>query len=103
MIDNILVSYADLGGGVTETNYFRTKIDILPNPMDNSSTLKFDNFSNEPLTLTVFNSLGQKLKQIDNIVANQIHLEREGLPSGLYLVQLKGPQNIIAAAKLMMR
>lgn len=75
------------------------EIKIYPNPFYSSTTLQTD----KPLknaSLTVYNSFGQTVKQIDNLAGQTIVFYRDNLPSGLYFVRLKEENKIIAADKL---
>ena len=67
----------------TSTNqYF-----LYPNPFSTQTTLQTDNlFKN--VTLTVYNSCGQQVKQLNNISGQTVTLFRDNLPSGLYFLCL---------------
>lgn len=75
---------------IGSTHHFddtRDKITIYPNPFNEETTIKF-NLNIDNATLLIFNSLGQPIKQIDNISGDQFTLKREDLLSGLYLLQI---------------
>ena len=77
----------------------KLKINIYPNPFSTLATLRTDNlFKN--VTLTVYNLYGQTVKQIKNISGQTITLQRDNLPSGLYLMRLSQENKIIATRKL---
>lgn len=62
-------------------------ISIFPNPFSSITTLQL----NEKLiggTLTIYNSIGQQVKQISSISEQTITLYRENLPSGVYFVNI---------------
>lgn len=70
-----------------------------PNPFSLETTLKTnDNLINA--TLTVYNSLGQQVKQIRNISGQTITLHRDNLPSGLYLLRLTQDNKTFATDKI---
>jgi len=72
---------------------------IYPNPMITSTTLKSIN----PLynaTLTLYNSNGQTVKQVTNILGYDIKILRENLQSGLYFIHLSDGNNMLAVEKL---
>lgn len=73
---------------------------IYPNPFSEVTTLKTDIFLNDA-TLRVYNSLGQTVKQINNISGQTITLHRENLPGGLYSIQLIQDNKIITTNKLL--
>jgi hypothetical protein len=52
-------------------------------------------------TLTIYNSIGQKVKQVNNISGQTISLSRDNLPSGLYFIRLTEENKIIAVEQLL--
>lgn len=63
------------------------KFIIFPNPFSTQTTLKiYKDFKDA--TLTVYNSFGQQVKQINNISGQSITLQRDNLPDGLYFINL---------------
>lgn len=74
-------------------------ISISPNPFISSTTIKsIDNLKNA--TLTIYNSFGKALKQINHISGKTISLLRYNLPSGLYFIRLTEENKMIAVEKL---
>ncbi len=68
-----------------------------PNPFNNSTQIRFQVFQTMPLTLTIYNALGQNVRVLYNgmiskgdhtLVWNGKNGEGEILPSGLYFVRL---------------
>ncbi len=88
---------------INEISKNKTKISVLPNPFDNLTTIKFENTIHDKLNLTLVNPVGQTALQIDDITGNEIQIERNGLPSGLYYILLKRNAEIIATDKLIIR
>ena len=76
-----------------------TSINIFPNPFSTQTTLQTENLL-KSATLTVYNSFGQILKQINNISGQRITLHRDNLPLGLYFVRLTEENKTIAIGKL---
>ncbi len=73
---------------------------ILPNPFSSQTTLQTDQiFKNA--TLIVYNSQGQRVKQINNISGQVFPLFRDNLVSGLYFLQLIQANQICTTEKLM--
>ncbi|HRZ42066.1 MAG TPA: T9SS type A sorting domain-containing protein [Bacteroidales bacterium] len=70
-----------------------------PNPFSTKTNLQIDVFFKDA-TLTVYNSVGQQVKQINNISGQTLTLQRDNLPSGLYFMQLMQENKIIATQKL---
>ena len=103
MIDNILISYADEGNAIQEVDKMNIKIEISPNPFDNSTTIKFKTVSKETLTLIVKNSLGQIVKKVNRVIENPIQINRGELQSGLYIIQLMDNNTILGTDKLIIK
>lgn len=81
--------------GNTTKNIFS----IFPNPFIYSATIQtIGNFKNS--TLTIYNSYGQAVKQVNNISGRTVSLSRGNLPSGLYFIRLTEENKIIAVEKL---
>lgn len=74
-------------------------IQCFPNPFLTQTTLQTD-FLLKNATLTVFNSMGQQVKQIKNISGQTITLNRDNLLSGLYFLQLTQDNKILVTKKL---
>lgn len=74
-------------------------ISVFPNPFSTETTLKTDKaFKNT--TLTIYNSLGQKVKEIKNISGKTVTLFRDNLSSGLYYIQMRQDNKVFATVKL---
>lgn len=74
-------------------------ISIFPNPILTQAILNSNRILSDA-TLTVYNSLGQQVKQIKNIYGQTITLHRDNLPSGLYLFRLTQGNKVILTDKL---
>ncbi len=77
----------------------KNDFNIYPNPFSTQTTLQSDKFFKDA-TLTVYNSVGQQVKQINNICTKTIIMHRDNLPSGLYFIRLTQDNKIIATDKL---
>jgi hypothetical protein len=69
-------------------------LSISPNPFNSIAYLKINSTVKiDDGTVEIYNLSGQKVMQMDHIASNQVELNRNGLPSGCYIlrfVQLKG-------------
>jgi len=74
-------------------------ISLSPNPFSVQTTLQTASYLNNA-TVTIFNTYGQQLKQMTNLSGQTITLNREGLPGGLYFLQLAQNNRILLTAKL---
>ncbi|MGH1338816.1 MAG: DUF7619 domain-containing protein [Aureispira sp.] len=80
-------------------------ITAFPNPFDNATTLRVvSDQSYEQLTLKVYNALGQLVDQtISQNGAQEIHFQRQGLPTGIYFYRLEGDDTFLHAGQLIAR
>lgn len=63
---------------------------IYPNPFSDNTKIRFPNPDSEPYQLSITNLSGKIVKITENINTDMIDLSRDGLPAGLYLIELKG-------------
>lgn len=75
---------------------------IFPNPFSQEATLKLKN-NMENGNLEIYNSIGQKVKEIKNINSNQIVLNRENMENGIYLLVLKQNEKIFETKKIILK
>ena len=85
-----------LGMNENTSNHFFTSF---PNPFINSTTIQTSGNLNNA-TLTICNSFGQTVKQVNNMEGQTVTLFRDNLPSGLYFILLTKNNEIIAVEKL---
>jgi hypothetical protein len=76
----------DVGINLFEIN----TLEIYPNPFSNHATIRLPNTRSGPYQLSVRNLSGQIVKIIDSITTDKVDLNCDGLPAGLYLLELKG-------------
>jgi len=84
--------------GITE-NTSTNQYSLYPNPFSTETTVHTEIILKNA-TLTVYNSYGQKVKQMKNIWGQTITLYRDNLSSGVYFIQLKQNSKVIFAHKL---
>ncbi len=70
-----------------------------PNPFSTRSILQSNKVLKEA-TLSLYNSLGQQVRQINNIGGKTVAINRDNLPIGLYYFQLTQDNQTIATDKL---
>lgn len=73
--------------GLVDLSPSTRSIFIYPNPFSSQTTLRTDELLTNT-TLTIYNSFGQTVKQIENLAGQTITLQRDNLASGLYFVRL---------------
>lgn len=72
---------------------------IFPNPFSTQTTLQTTKFLNNG-TLKVYNSMGQEVAQLNNIVGQSISFNRGHLVSGLYVIRITENNKLIGVKKL---
>jgi len=66
-----------------------TELDIYPNPFSNSTTIKFHNPGHAKYSLNIYDLAGKKVIT-QNVFSGNITINRGDIPSGIYLIELKG-------------
>jgi hypothetical protein len=74
-------------------------VSLYPNPFSTETVLQTDNILKN-VTLTIYNSFGQTIKEMKNISGQTITLHRDNLPNGLYVIRLIQDNLVIATEKL---
>ena len=77
------VSVAEFGVGPRN-------VKVSPNPFTESTLLKFDNKTNETLTLVVYDVLGQIVREFKNISTDKVIIQRKNLSAETYYYQFMG-------------
>lgn len=75
---------------------------LAPNPMTATASLFIDNPANERLDMTLTDFSGRVITRMRNVGQN-VELNRENLPAGLYLVTLTNEQRGSVTRKLVIR
>lgn len=91
--------------GIDETPFNNPGVSIFPNPFDNSATLSLDPEllrSAGPVSLTLFDIIGNQAGVSLNISSENYVLNRDGLSNGVYFYQLKNEEKVFATGKLIL-
>lgn len=91
--------YCNLISSVNSNDPFIEMIKVFPNPFSKQTTLQTDNYFKDT-RLTLYNSFGKLIKQIDHISGQSITLFRNDLPSGIYFLSLIQDKKVIKTEKL---
>lgn len=92
-VENIMVSEipADISG-ISDVTSGKGALKVYPNPFSNETTVSFPNPLNEVYTIVVMDISGRVLQQIDDVRSNTATIQRDMLNTGLYLIEVRGPQ-----------
>ena len=83
-----------------DSNQLTQTMRFYPNPFNSELIIDLNSYL-ENITIKLFNSQGQLIKQDSNLKGQIIKLNRDNLPSGLYFIQLLANQKILQTAKVM--
>ena len=78
-------------GKVTGINNITTKeasFNVYPNPSSNFITVDLKEFSGKNIDIELYDALGRKIKTVSKIKAENYTLTREGIPRGIYSVNI---------------
>ncbi len=84
---DVFVSKLSSVTGLKEENVSNV-ISVYPNPFSFMTTLHSGKIFNNA-TMEVYNSLGQKVRQINNINGQKLYFQRDNLPNGFYFVLIR--------------
>ncbi|MES2478534.1 MAG: T9SS type A sorting domain-containing protein [Bacteroidota bacterium] len=76
-------------------------IKLYPNPFSDNATLEFDNPQAKAHHLSIFNTLGQSILNIENIKNDKILIDRNGLQSGMYYYRLSNSDGVVGSGKVL--
>jgi hypothetical protein len=75
-----------------QNDIIQDDLKLYPNPFNESTTITFDNPERYQYTFYLNDLTGKVIRRVDNITGEKIELNRDGLPAGLYLIELRGPK-----------
>jgi hypothetical protein len=82
-----------------ESDHLTTKHVVYPNPFAETTTLTYENLTQQLATLTVTTLAGQLVRTMSN-TTGQLQIDREGLSAGVYFYQLRMADGRQAVGKL---
>ncbi|MCP4437851.1 MAG: T9SS type A sorting domain-containing protein [Aureispira sp.] len=103
--DNCIPMNITGGGVITSTkeaveNIIEVK--VYPNPFKEQTTLEIEGGNYEGLELSIYDITGKEVMQYQT-TENSILIQRNQLPQGIYIYQLKGNQQLIHTGKLIIQ
>ncbi len=86
--------------GINETASTHASVAVMPNPFSEQATLKLDNTQIENGKLEMYDVLGNKVREIQNLSGSSFIISREELPAGIYFYMISEGNALIASGKL---
>jgi para-nitrobenzyl esterase len=74
---------------VQERNAQSPRLHCYPNPAQSALTVSLDEFGGQAAEISLYNALGLEVRKYNAIRDSQITIGREGLPAGLYLIDVR--------------
>ena len=85
---------------VSTENILQIKTSLAPNPFNSNATIT-TSLSLNNASLSIINSLGQQVKQLNNLNGTEITLNRDNLTAGLYFIRLEQNGRVIYSNKVL--
>ena len=70
-----------------------SNLQIYPNPFNYKTLIEFTNPGFERYELILSDLSGKIIKRMMHISENKLELNRDNIPNGIYLIELRGPIN----------
>jgi hypothetical protein len=86
--------------GLSIQDSLNSKFKLFPNPMSNSTQISFDSNAVKPTQLNLVNILGESIQVTYFIQNDRIVLEKNNIPSGIYMVSIYKDQDLLWNSKL---
>jgi hypothetical protein len=86
--------------GIEELTDGGVELSIFPNPMSESATLKINNRFNADINVSLIDPSGRMVRDYGNVNESQLTIDKNGLSSGMYFVQVMNEQRILTREKL---
>ena len=94
------INISGISTSIQDIEAFKTsEILIQPNPFSRHTVISFNNPDNYNYTLRIIDQNGKVVRKIDNLRGQSLELSRDGLPSGIYFIELTGKKT--SRAKLL--
>lgn len=97
----LVIIYTD-NTGIQNNESLSDFVKVYPNPFSDRTTIKFDNKKREDFTLKLYDIYGQQVYAITGINTGEIEIMKNGLSSGLYLLQLYSNNQLYGSMKILL-
>ncbi len=87
--------------GMEELSANRIGVQVIPNPMNSSSTFYLDTDKGlNDATFRMYDVTGREVKHVEHIHSDELTIQREELPAGLYFYRFEEKGAVLASGKL---
>jgi len=90
------ISYTTPARITAETN----AVSVSPNPFVESFTVHFDGASENGYTFEMYNIAGEVMYRAEHIMSDHIVIERNNMPSGIYMYQVSNGNEVVHTGKM---
>ena len=88
-------------------NVNKAQVKVYPNPFSSSTNFRFEanyfNTNRGNLSLSVYDAIGNLVKEVKNINENNVEFLRGTLAPGFYMYDIKNAENSVAKGKLVIK
>ena len=88
MIDDISISIDYCTGGIESYESSKLISAVVPNPVCSDSYIEIQNYHNQPFDIVIYNEMGTKIQETDNVVQNKYLIRNSDFRNGLYFYQI---------------
>jgi len=93
--------HCDTTNSISTPEIITNQVVVFPNPMNNSSLIKFNNLNQEEYELKLFDFFGQVVRTIKCISNGEIVINKRNLNSGIYFFHLSNNFKVHYSGKLL--
>ena len=93
----LLLNY--VATGIPENAIFPANFFLYPNPVSDRSILSFYNEKNESFDFKIFDVTGKCLESVSGIISNEVEIDKNTLPAGLYVFRLSSEKGTVISGK----
>ncbi len=88
MIDDIYILINQCSGGIESYESSKLLSAVVPNPVCSDSYIEIQNYHNQPFDIVIYNEMGTKIQETDNVVQNKYLIRNSDFRNGLYFYQI---------------
>ncbi|MCX6185471.1 MAG: T9SS type A sorting domain-containing protein [Bacteroidetes bacterium] len=97
-----IVRYNNTISGIENVNNINLENSVYPNPFSEQTTIQSNCFLDNA-SLIVNNTLGEQVKQVNNLYGQRITFNRDNLPSGIYFIKVSQENKQMITKKIILK